>query len=125
MTDETTALLIRARGFIVRGWCRNADAKDETGQAVHAGSPEAVAWCAYGALKAAGSYVSLAAVLRLERAIGGGSGFGEGIGRFNDLQQTVEPVLAAFDRAIAAGGTTAAAPPPWARIAEAGDSDAR
>jgi hypothetical protein len=26
--DETTALLVRARGFIERGWCRHALARD-------------------------------------------------------------------------------------------------
>jgi hypothetical protein len=35
---------------------------------------------------------------RLIAAIGG-----EYLGEFNDRQETVEPVLAAFDRAIAAG----------------------
>jgi hypothetical protein len=37
---------------------------------------------------------------RLRAAIGG-----ENIGDFNDHQETVEPVLAAFDRAIACGKT--------------------
>jgi hypothetical protein len=108
--DETTALLIRARGFLERGWCRFDFAYDAAGQSVHPKSRHAVAWCVNGALIAAGvpswldnpdsrSYDDHPAVRRLEAAMGGWMG----IGGFNNRQETVEPILAAFDRAIAAG----------------------
>jgi hypothetical protein len=52
--DETTALLIRARGFIERGWCRKAFACDIEKNRVLADSFCAVSWCAEGALIATG-----------------------------------------------------------------------
>jgi hypothetical protein len=100
--DETTALLIRARGFIERGWCRLTVALSANGFVTGPTSGDAAAWCMYGSLFAAGvpqaGYSEHSAVLRLESAIGG-----ENVCIFNNRQETVEPVLAAFDRAIAAG----------------------
>jgi hypothetical protein len=101
--DETTAFLIRARGFVERGWCRHDLARDAAGNSVSPRAKQAVAWCAYGALKAAGMpstflFIPPRPLLRLLAAIGG-----ELIASFNNRQETVEPVLAAFDRAIAAG----------------------
>jgi hypothetical protein len=101
--DETAALLIRARGFLERGWCRGVCARNEQGWAVKPSSDHAVAWCAYGALAAAGMSPNgphyYPAVRQLMIAAGCHS-----LPYFNDAQETVEPVLAAFDRAIAAGG---------------------
>jgi len=94
--DETTALLIRARGFIERGWCRCQQAVDANGSSTSPTSEDAVAWCASGALIAAGaSSVFDPAVQLLHAAIG------KTIWIFNDDQETVEPILVAFDRAIA------------------------
>jgi hypothetical protein len=99
-TDETTALLILARSLVERGWCREALARDRKGRWVHPTAGSAVAWCASGALiAAAGAAFDLCwlpASNRLEAAIGG-----EDICIFNNRQESVEPVLAAFDRAIA------------------------
>jgi hypothetical protein len=104
-TDETTALLIRARGLLERGWCRGADAKNFLGLPVSAYSILARAWCASGALLAARAGASdlncRLAQIRMLVAVGG-----EVLHEFNDRQETVEPVLAAFDRAIAAGKST-------------------
>jgi hypothetical protein len=100
--DETTALLIRARGFIERGWCRHADAKDRFGWSIEPTSDRAVEWCAYGALRAAGwsnGDRDHPALHRLQAAINS-----RRIAAFNNRQETVEPILAAFDRAITAGG---------------------
>jgi hypothetical protein len=106
--DETTLLLIRVRNFIQRGWCRDAIARDADGnQLVDARSAEAVEWCSIGALEATGvecfdpSFIP--AIRRLEVAMRT-----ECIARFNDHQMTVDPVLAAFDRAIAAEDPTIA-----------------
>jgi hypothetical protein len=102
-TDEVTALLIRARGYLERGWCRWAMAMGAYGYTTHPESDVAVAWCAYGALRAAGlndrGFAHHPVLVVLRAAIGGGD-----ITLFNDSQETVEPVLAAFDRAIAAVG---------------------
>jgi hypothetical protein len=101
-TDPTTALLIRARGFIERGWTQCALARDENGCPIGPRHYTAVAWGAKGALIAAGvgrfTFPLHPAVRRLRRAIRGGN-----ISLFSDHQKSVEPVLAAFDRAIAMG----------------------
>ena len=47
--DATTDLLIRARGFIERGWCQNAAAKNTDGIGIDPRSERAVAWCPAGA----------------------------------------------------------------------------
>ena len=98
--DETTTLLIRARGFLERGWCRWMQAHDNIGISTEPTSKRAVAWCAFGALFAAGVPDSdlHPAVRRLAAAIDG-----ENICQFNNRQETVEPVLAAFNRAITMG----------------------
>lgn len=100
--DETTALLIRARGFIERGWSRGTYARDANGSIVPPHSPKAVCWCAVGALIAVGVHTPHPARNRLLAAIR----TGESLSTFNDRQETVEPVLAAFDRAIAAGASS-------------------
>jgi hypothetical protein len=105
VTDEATALLIRARALVARGWCRGARASSLLGFRVSPYSSRAVAWCMSGALEAAALTESdldrRRAHCRLRAAIGGIS-----VADFNDTQETVEPVLAAFDRAIAAGVST-------------------
>jgi hypothetical protein len=99
--DDTTVLLARARAFLERGWCRYTLARDALGLPVDSRSMDAVSWCAIGALDAVGADRSsrFSALLRLQGAIGS-----KDIVRFNDAQETVETILAAFDRAIAAGG---------------------
>jgi hypothetical protein len=96
-TDPTTALLVRARSLLERGWCRKVLARNADGNRVEPTSIRAVAWCMYGAVDAAvGAPVyTHPAFDRLRAAIGG-----EDIGGFNNRQETVEPILAAFDRAI-------------------------
>jgi hypothetical protein len=95
-----TELLIRARAFVSRGWCRGTEASNLLGFPVSPYSRHAVAWCASGALEAAQLWASdleyRNAYLRLLAATGD-----ELVSAFNDRQTTVEPVLAAFDRAIA------------------------
>jgi|HubBroStandDraft_6_1064221.scaffolds.fasta_scaffold444957_2 hypothetical protein len=105
-TDETTALLMRARGLLERGWCRGWLAVDANANPVDPTDSSAAAWCANGALIAAGMaepsdlstlrFMTHPAYLRLKTAVGDTL-----VGFFNNGQKTVEPVLAAFDRAIA------------------------
>jgi hypothetical protein len=103
---EATALLVRARGFLEHGWCRHTSARNFFGMSVSAYSRWATAWCANGALRAArltaSDLVRRRAGIRLTAAIGGC------LSDFNDAQETVEPVLAAFDRAIAEGHSPSA-----------------
>jgi hypothetical protein len=100
VVDEATALLIRARALVARGWCRGVPARNFIGFSVGPRSRHATAWCMSGALYAAALVESdldrRNAQCRLIAAIGGGD-----ITDFNDTQETVEPVLAAFDHAIA------------------------
>jgi hypothetical protein len=100
--DEATALLIRARALLAQGWCRRAPARNLFGFEVDPLSRRAVAWCMSGALWAARLTASdmdrHRARCRLLAAIGGVP-----VVDFNDAQETVEPILAAFDRTIAMG----------------------
>lgn len=98
--DETTALLIRARSFLEHGWCRYMWAMDADGHPVDPTTTDAVAWCAEGALNAAGMSEAMTdhpALNRLRAAMG------VHITLFNDVQESLAPVLMAFDRAIAGG----------------------
>ena len=104
MDDPATELLIRARSLLERGWCRDTGAVDVNGVEVRATSPRAIAWCALGALDAAGipylyhrQHGPHPAYWRLKVAIGA-----ERPMDFNARQETSAPVLAVFDRAIAA-----------------------
>ncbi len=108
--DEATELLIRARSFIERGWCRDKAAVDVNGLEVHATSKRAIAWCTLGALDAAGipylyhrEHGCHPAYWRLKVAIGD-----ERPLDFNARQETSGPVLEAFDKAIAAGDRNSA-----------------
>jgi hypothetical protein len=101
---EGTELLIRARSLLERGWCRGAAAVDVNGVEVHPASKQAVAWCALGALDAAGIpylhhrvHGPHPAYKRLQDVIGPVR-----LLDFNARQESVEPVLAAFERAITA-----------------------
>jgi hypothetical protein len=100
--SDATRLLIRARSLLLRGWCRDKGAVDENGVEVHPTSDRAIAWCALGALDAAGipylyhQHGPHPAYRRLQDQIAP-----ERLMDFNARQEAVEPVLAAFDRAIA------------------------
>jgi hypothetical protein len=104
--DATTEVLIRARSFIERGWCRRTAARNLLGYPVEATSKWAVSWCMGGALIAAAQLGNHAmwgfANRRLCAVISD-----DYVSAFNDRQETVEPILAAFDRAIAAGSASA------------------
>lgn len=50
---KSTLLVLRdAKAKIEQGWCQRALARDASGDWVHARGPEAVQWCALGALQA-------------------------------------------------------------------------
>src|SRR5580704_12741136 len=101
-SDSATELLIKARALVERGWCRNKLAVDANGAEVDVASEKAVAWDAIGAIRllevSMGYQPAQHALRRLTSAVGP---IWKWVGAFNDTQETVEPVLAAFDRAIA------------------------
>jgi hypothetical protein len=99
--DEVTTLLIRARGFIERGWCRYFYAKGRFGIPVSPTCRWAVSWCAVGAIRAAASNATTREVHEACARLAGAMGLIDII-VFNDRQKSVEEVLAAFDRAITA-----------------------
>jgi hypothetical protein len=115
-TDAATNLLLRARSLLERGWCRDMGAVDENGVEVRATNERAVAWCLIGALDAAGipylyhQHGPHPAYQRLKDAIGE-----ERPMDFNARQETVEPVLAVFDRAIRGDPSPASVSPPAPR----------
>jgi len=96
--DDTTRMLLDARGYIERGWCLWTQAVDAEGKQVLPCDQGAVRWCAYGALVAAGlrnGVTNHPAVQRLQDAMGD-----KNIGGYNNRQTHSGPVLEAFDRAI-------------------------
>jgi hypothetical protein len=51
--DTAAAMLMEARGLLLRGWCHGAQARDERGHIVPALSEDASSWSLLGALLAA------------------------------------------------------------------------
>jgi hypothetical protein len=102
--DINTQLLIDAKQLLIdKGWCTKCLAVDRYGRDISHNSPQAVGFCALGAIFRAAHdrrHITLenAPFERLQIAMGGN------IPVFNNRQTSVEPVLAAFDRAIAMGG---------------------
>ena len=50
--DTAAAMLMEARGLLLRGWSKGAQARDERGHIVNAWSDEAASWSLIGALLA-------------------------------------------------------------------------
>lgn len=101
--DADAALLVRAKGFLQKGWCRNAQGRRADGCYVDPESDEAVSWCAYGALVRAGmkndSLPKDAPALRHLMTAIRCEDVGPGV--WNNSQKSVEPILKKFDEAIA------------------------
>jgi hypothetical protein len=104
--SDATELLIKARALVERGWCRGKLAVDANGEEVDVASEQAVAWDAIGAIRlleiSMGHRPASEALRRLTIAVGP---IWKWVGAFNDDQESVYPILAAFDRAIAASDT--------------------
>lgn len=87
--------LKKARALLVKGWTKGSFAKNAQGEKCVPYSDKAVCWCAGGALKVVtDNWSDLWDVVEAE--LKGGY-----LPDFNDAQETVEPVLALFDKAIA------------------------
>ena len=50
--ETAAAMLMEARGLLLRGWSQGAQARDETGQAIQAWSQGAASWSLLGSLLA-------------------------------------------------------------------------
>jgi hypothetical protein len=105
-------LLIAALAMIPtpNDWTKGVDARDANGDPVEAGDPDAVCYCALGAIERNGNAVSpweyTKAVLALEAAIP--EGFRLEVFEYQDLPEiTHADVLALYGRAIAATAETA------------------
>jgi len=112
--NDVVATLTAARELLsdpVR-WTKGRMARDAAGERAYSRSPEAVCWCAAGAL----NKVSSAWGVQEAQGILFASVSGKGIAAFNDDPTTTHAdILAAFDRAIAAakaeaGGQSAGGP---------------
>lgn len=103
---NTEASVLRAaKKYLERGWVKGTFAVDADGLSTTISGEEACAWCASGAailaermLKAGGKVGCAVGGILDRKAIARGYG---NIALFNDAQDSVEPVLALFDEAIA------------------------
>jgi hypothetical protein len=91
------AVLTAARALVERGWTQGEYARHKNGRPIGPAEPNAVCWCATGAIMATGK--SLAADLAVYHL---GDALGDSVLRWNDTPgRTQAEVLALFDRAIA------------------------
>jgi hypothetical protein len=81
-------------------WTKGHYAKNSSGYQVYPFEPEAACFCSYGAMSRFAAEGGTANLHAAEDAVRAQVPNGDLIG-FNDAQESVEPVLAAFDRAIA------------------------
>lgn len=99
-TNKTKQVLEKALSLIERGWTQGTGARDSFGRSVSIDAPDAVTFCAIGALTKVTGANSLRVIhnhrLLLERA-----GAGTGITNWNDsTKRTKEEVIAVFKKAI-------------------------
>lgn len=99
--SETADILRKAKALVEKGWCRGCYAKAANGARRGRWDDDATKFCMLGALfRAVGpdSYAGFELVADiLLRQTGGFR-----LDTFNDQQRNKRPILAAFDRAIAA-----------------------
>ena len=101
MMSQDIEILRRARALLADGgWCQGAVARNKNGRLTISTLPEAVRWCAVGAIFAASPTEAAAksAVFRLRATLDG-----EPVARWNDNAEDVFEVLAGFDEAIKQG----------------------
>ena len=120
--DTAAAMLMEARGLLLRGWSKGAQAREDTGHVVNAWSDDAASWSLVGALLASwhrhddrldADFVAHSAEARglaeatdvLSRATGTLA-----LDPWNDApERTRSDVIAAVDRALKLLGTEQAA----------------
>jgi hypothetical protein len=113
-THTAAAILSEARGLLLRGWSRRAQARDRTGNVVSAWSEEARSWSLLGGLLASwyrqqGESLDLDFVAHsfdaralgdATQAIGEVTGTASIDGWNDDPARTLDEVIATIDRAI-------------------------
>lgn len=106
---DTLEILAKAREYIARGWCRFALARDTNGVPLwDPNSPDAVTWCATGAVMAAMGTPAFGDTERIHffgtitnSILGDGDDSYHRLVWWNNADdQTQEGVLAGFDAAI-------------------------
>jgi hypothetical protein len=101
--SEVVEALKNARARIMCGWTRGMSACDAEGTCVSPDDPSAVRWCAVGALDALpceAEVFELAWTAVKQQVPRGPRNEAQLISTFNDQQESVEPVVHLFDRAI-------------------------
>ncbi len=111
---QAAAMLSEARGLLIRGWSRDAQARDDTGSVVPAWSEDARAWSVLGALLASWHRQNIEtsdldfvahgfdalALGEATQALGDVTG-ATSIERWNDdAARTLPEVIATIDRAV-------------------------
>lgn len=95
-------VLIDARSFMERGWCKNHQAMTAADRPTAGRDPAAVRWCLVGSLFAATVGDDELLWTEAMHAVGKFVPDGVfGLASFNNTQDTVAPVLDVIDRAIA------------------------
>lgn len=97
--DNVLQVLIKARGHIERGWCKNALARTSNGRKIDPYHADAAKWCAIGAVIATTGTDSNPAVYRRLTAAAKWLG-SPNVMAFNDAQWRRERVLMLYDVAI-------------------------
>jgi hypothetical protein len=100
---KPSAILRAARGRIVAGWCKGAQARNRDGAPVYASDADAVCFCMAGAVIADSGGVRFQSLARVyfDALDYLSAEVDETILKFNDAQASRWPVVAAFNRAIA------------------------
>ena len=105
----TKEVLVKARALIAKGWTQGVFARDKNGWRVKPNDLRACQWCATGALLSAAKIPhnlyggeEIVKINRILNPIISYYGDYEGIGTFNDAEETTQAdVLDVFDKAIA------------------------
>jgi hypothetical protein len=110
--DTAAAMLVEARGLLLRGWSQGAQARNEQGHTVPAWSGEAASWSLLGSLLASwyrhnetldedfvGHSMDALALGDAMAALGNSTGSAD-LDGWNDAKgRTIDDLLAAIDRA--------------------------
>lgn len=106
--NQLLAILRLGRARIAQGWCVGNFAQTRGGGMCHPSDPEAVHWCARGAVGSdwntginEDAEAALYAALPAEYQGSTWGGSGNSVANFNNHHRTQADVLALFDRAIA------------------------
>ena len=111
--DTAAAMLVEARGLLLRGWSQGAQARDKHGHVIPAWSRDAASWSLLGSLLASwyrhnealdedfvGHSMDARALGDAMAALGNSTGSADLDGWNDENGRTTDDVLAAIDRAV-------------------------